>query len=605
MSEANRMGSKWDSWRTRLAIFGYFLRKYQKAYLFIVSLSLASGVLEAINMLLFLPLLQSLVGAEEGVAIQGPWANVSHWGSWVQVIFPGDFLVAVCLALLIVTLLRHSVAAAADVAIATTSGRVTYDTRRAIYQTYAQAPYPYFLQHKVGELSYNSMIPSKSLAIALQTGPKWFVELCRILGLFAFLLWLQPALTAGIILLAILLYLPMTQWVSRRLYRTGVVTRDLSTTLSAQITEFFTGIKQIRIANATDAWLKQLDATNVGLRRAFVRETAMPLLPGRILELITIGGVLSAILLFRLWNPSGFRESLALIGLFGLALMRTMPSFVMVGQLGLKFATFMPDVERLYSLLHEGVPRMKQGSRVIRSLEKAIVFEEVSFAYPGRPPIFSKLSLEFPKGRFSAIVGLSGSGKTTLLNLILGLHHPTEGRILIDGVDLREIDQGSWYGRIGYVSQDPFLFNGSVLENIRLFHSERAREDVERSAKQSLAHDFIVPLPQGYETLIGERGLRLSGGQQQRIVLARAILHNPDLLLLDEATSALDNESQRLVQEAIQSVSSERTVIAIAHRLSAIAQADRIYVIDQGRLAGEGQHHELLAANSYYQLLQP
>ena len=185
------------------------------------------------------------------------------------------------------------------------------------------------------------------------------------------------------------------------------------------------------------------------------------------------------------------------------------------------------------------------------------------------------------------------------------MFHPTSGRILIDGVDLKDIDRSSWYERIGLVSQDVTLFHTSVLENIRLFKTQYGDAEVERVAQLAYAHEFILQLPQGYQTIVGERGMRLSGGQQQRIALARALLHNPDILLLDEATSALDSESERLVQQAIQTACQNRTVIAITHRLSAIAQADRIYVIENGRLSGDGRHEELLMANAHYQTLQP
>jgi len=264
----------------------------------------------------------------------------------------------------------------------------------------------------------------------------------------------------------------------------------------------------------------------------------------------------------------------------------------------------LPEIERMYQILHTAVPHAVQGHRSVSTLRHGIVFDRVTFAYAGRQPLFRELCIEFPKGQFSAIVGRSGSGKTTIMNLLLGLYTPTSGCIVVDGVDLRDINLPSWYQHVGMVSQELFLFHASVLENIRLFHVSYTLADVERAARLAFAHDFITLLPRDYDTIVGERGMRLSGGQQQRLALARALLHSPDVLLLDEATSALDNESERLVQQAIQMASRNRTVIAVAHRLSTVQQADRIFVLEDGRLVGAGQHDELLAVNEHYRVLQ-
>jgi ABC-type multidrug transport system fused ATPase/permease subunit len=200
----------------------------------------------------------------------------------------------------------------------------------------------------------------------------------------------------------------------------------------------------------------------------------------------------------------------------------------------------------------------------------------------------------------TALIGSSGAGKSTLMDLIIRFYDPTHGRIKIDGQNLQDFQQASWRQRIGMVSQENFLFNDTVLNNISCGFSTATVEDVKQAARQAYAHDFIMSLPEQYQTNVGDRGVKLSGGQRQRLALARALLRKPQILLLDEATSDLDTESERYIQQAIREVSRSCTVIVIAHRLSTIEHADNIIVLEQGRVVEQGQHQELLAKNGRY-----
>jgi len=200
-------------------------------------------------------------------------------------------------------------------------------------------------------------------------------------------------------------------------------------------------------------------------------------------------------------------------------------------------------------------------------------------------------------------VGPSGAGKTTLINLILGLFEPTEGRIIIDGKPFQEYELETWLNKIGFVSQDPFIYHSSVAENILFGRNGHSMESVIKAAIMANAHGFISEMPERYETIVGDRGMKLSGGQQQRIAIARAILDEPEVLILDEATSSLDSASEKLVQEAINNVTRERTVLIIAHRLSTIRYADKIIVLDDGQIIEEGTHQELMRKQGYYSQL--
>ncbi len=220
--------------------------------------------------------------------------------------------------------------------------------------------------------------------------------------------------------------------------------------------------------------------------------------------------------------------------------------------------------------------------------------QNVSFAYNADTPVLRDISFDLEKGKTIALVGSSGGGKSTIADLIPRFYDPTAGRILIDGIDLRDCAMASLRTQMGIVTQESILFNDTIFNNIA-FGSPATEADIMEAARIANAHDFIVAQPEGYQTIIGDRGGKLSGGQRQRISIARAILKNPPILILDEATSALDTESEKLVQEALTRLMANRTTLVIAHRLSTIQHADEILVVNQGRIVERGRHDELLS----------
>ncbi|MFQ4146088.1 ABC transporter ATP-binding protein [Chlorogloeopsis sp. ULAP02] len=236
----------------------------------------------------------------------------------------------------------------------------------------------------------------------------------------------------------------------------------------------------------------------------------------------------------------------------------------------------------------------------IATIAGQVQFDNITFAYNQRNHILKNLSLQIPAGATIGIVGATGSGKSTLVKLLLRFYEVQSGRILIDDIDIRELNLFDLRRCIGWVSQDVFLFHGTVADNICYGSFDATREQIIHAAKLAEAHEFILQLPQGYDTIVGERGQKLSGGQRQRIAIARAILKNPPILILDEATSAVDNETEAAIQKSLQVITQNRTTIAIAHRLSTIRHSHCIYVMDDGQIVEQGKHEELLGLNGIY-----
>jgi ATP-binding cassette, subfamily B, bacterial len=346
-----------------------------------------------------------------------------------------------------------------------------------------------------------------------------------------------------------------------------------------------------RVASESDAY-RLANADAIRLSSAFVPIIRIAILAGFTMTLL-VGG--NAVL-----------DGTLAVGFFSVLVFMTQRLLWPLTRLGETFDLYqraMASTRRILDLLAVE-PKISEGSGLLpRPVTGAVRFDDVHFSYTTGPEVLRGLDIDVPAGETHAVVGLTGAGKSTIVKLLLRLYEPSSGTVTVEGVDVRELTFGDLRGAIGLVSQDVFLFDGTVRENIAYGDPDAPDEAIEEAARLAEAHEFITALPEGYDTLVGERGQKLSGGQRQRLSIARAIVRSPAILVLDEATSSVDNETEAAIQRSLETVSRNRTTLVIAHRLSTIRHADRIHVLESGQVREAGTHDELIGAGGLYAAL--
>ena len=482
--------------------------------------------------------------------------------------------------------------------------RVTADLRNAVYAHVLEQSPEFFETTQTGEVL--SRLTTDTTLVQTVVGSQLSLGLRNMvmgLGALGMLVWTNPYVMTQVLLIIVLVVLP-SMWFGRRVRRLSRASQDRVADSSAIAAEVLNAIPVVQSYTAESREAARFDAATENAFRTGVRRTRARAV---LVAFIIIAN--AALLLWGLYQ--GTQAVLAgtmTPGHLGETVMYVIILAGAVAVLGEVYGDLLRAAgatERLMELLDSRSPVMSPAHPVPARAARggsAIAFEAVTFHYPSRPATaaLQEFNLAVRPGETVALVGPSGAGKSTVFQLLLRFYDPSRGRILLDGVATRELSLHDLRARIGIVPQDAVIFSSSAMENIRYGRPGATDEEVMAAARAAFAHDFIQALPERYATFLGERGVRLSGGQRQRIAIARAMLKNPPLLLLDEATSALDAESERMVQAALESAMRDRTTLVIAHRLATVQQADRIVVLDHGRIVEEGTHETLVAANGVY-----
>lgn len=422
-----------------------------------------------------------------------------------------------------------------------------------------------------------------------------------ILVLLFLLISLSPTLTLAALFSLVIVTLFLRQ-VINKVQIHGRQTANHIENFSSIVTEIISGIRVVKGFNAEP---RELERTKQSLQERYEAELAAYKYNSAVHPLTETAGISVLLLLLAvgLILLQGTQDAtLPFLLTYTLALLRILPKVSHINGMRSQLSLLSGSLEAIQNFLSRTAGlHLPDGTQLYEGIRSNLVFENVTFTFPSNSePALKEVSFEIKKGTTTAIVGPSGSGKSTLADLVMRFYDPSMGNIKIDGIDLREFQVSSWRQSIAMVSQDTFLFNTSVRENIAYGSPEATDTQIIEAAKQAYAYEFIQDLPRGFDTVLGDRGTRLSGGQRQRIAIARAILRDPDILILDEATSALDTNSERIVQKALEKVSRDRTVLVIAHRLSTIEKADNIVVLCNGSVVEQGTHQELQKLQGVY-----
>ncbi|MCI0577822.1 MAG: ABC transporter ATP-binding protein/permease [Chloroflexi bacterium] len=487
-----------------------------------------------------------------------------------------------------------------------------HELSRLLLKGYLARPYASFLNRNTAELSKNVLLEayylSRSVLSPLMELVASFVSTLFIVGLLVVVdSVLTLAVAGGLGGAYVAIYLALR----RKIGRIGKKRQAADAMRFKTTNEALGGIKDVKVLGREAHFVRRYAGPSKDYAGYMATNAAISSLPRYLLETLAFGGIL-LIVLYLMSSRGDVRQIIPIVGLYAFAGYRVMPAFKTMFKSLTQIRFQQATVEILYRELRENEPALQEESRQAGaakrlSLQKAIELQAITFAYPGAmKPSIENIHLTIPYRQSIALVGPTGAGKTTLVDVFLGLFMPQEGCLMVDGVPISPENVRNWQAMLGYVPQHIFLADDTVTRNIAFGvpDEEIDQAAVERAARIANLHDFIMEeLPHGYETLVGERGVRLSGGQRQRIGIARAVYHDPDVLVLDEATSALDSITEGAVLQAIENIAQTKTMIVIAHRLSTVRNCDVIYLMDKGSILVQGTYDELLQSNQQFQLM--
>jgi len=584
-----------------------FVRPYSLRFFVAVVLMATVGACEALRILLIQPVFDRVLDPRaESTPIRLFQLPFGGHSLYLQDFLPHwihNVWTMVAITLIAVTLAKGLAEFLATYFINYVGHSVVRDLRNLLYSRIIQQSIGFFTRNPTGRLMSAITNDIEKIQFAVSNVAADSLKECfTLVGLMAVIFYIDWRLALFSLVLVPFVVLPSAN-LGRYIRVSSRSSQDKMAEINNVLQETFTGIRIVKafvmelfeVAKFKAATRRLL---KINLRWVRAQAATSPLM--EILGAVTIAALLlyaRNAILHHAQTAGGFVT-------FLVALFKMYEPIKRLAGVNNAFQQAIGASEQVFRFLDVRSEVVEKGGAIdLPPFQKEIVFEHVDFEYEDGVPLLQDVNLRIAKGEVVAIVGSSGAGKTTLANLIPRFFDVTGGRILIDGHDLRDVVIGSLRGQIGMVTQDTILFNDTVFNNICYGRKPQNEAEVVEAARAALAHDFITEMPQGYQAVIGERGQRLSGGQRQRIAIARALYKNAPLLILDEATSELDTESELLVQRALNTLMSGRTVLVIAHRLSTVRRADRIVVLDRGSISEIGTHDDLVSRGGIYQRL--
>ena len=571
----------------------------------LVILSVVTALLETIGIASVIPFLAVVASPE--VALENRWVNFAYTALGFE--STSSFLVFLGLGVFALLTVTNAMSALTMWILFRLSWMSGHRISEQILTDYLYRPYEFFLSRNSAELG------SKLLAEVWEVIQGVILPSIKLIarGFSAFfililLLIVDPLLAVAVAIGLGGMYSGVFALVRRRLAALGRIRFDANRGRYQAVNEAFGGIKDVKVLGRERAYIKRFAKPSRAYSSSQAANQVISMLPTYGLEVILFGGIL-LIVVYLLAFDRVVGEVLPIVGLYAFASYRLKPALTQIFQSMAKLRYSVVALDRLYSDLRprDQVVVTDRQALAPLTLTDALELRGVTYAYPGMDvPVFDNFDLSIKANTSVAFVGSTGSGKTTLADIIMGLLEPQRGELVLDGKTLCETRMGAWQNSVGYVPQHIYLSDISIAWNIA-FGVAEAKIDVaavERAAKLANIHDFIVnELPNGYETVVGERGVRLSGGQRQRIGIARALYHDPGILILDEATSALDGVTEESIFAAVNGIRHAKTIIMIAHRISTVRECDTIYVLEHGRIIAHGTYHELLSSSETFRTM--